>query len=539
MPAQVTQGVHLPAPTGGVNAITAATRMQPDECLFLYNMIPGEYGLRVRDGFEEFCINLGTAGIAEEVRTLFPFGGYRTTEDRFFAVTKSGIWDVSTKSLAPPKVAAFINQNDPAAGYAQWVNFVSISPRNIGILTDGANGLYFYNEAGTGVWTKAVSTDFTAGDGVATGDLPTVESLVAVCVWKNRVIYTQRETGTAWYTAIGAYKGEISPFNFGNKFLTGGNLVALWNWTRDGGAGVDDYLIALSSKGDLLVYKGSDIDIAGQFEQVGVWHLGQPPIGRRQALPYGGDLFFLSIRGVVPLSQILNGTVLTDDVFTSKKIGGYLQADMAETFSLFGWEMAIHPSRNLVLVNSPKEWGTRPGQYALFVPGRAWGFYRALPARTWATWKDKTYFGTVDGRVCIHQGTKDEVAFDNSLFVNIDWSLLGSFTDWGIPGRLKRGQMIEPKFLTSTETPAYACEFRFEFDITPIQYSPALGARVTAVWDAGQWDVSKWGGGTFYTAKWGGGAGWGRHGAAVLRGNSGTEVILVGFDLLFDVGGLL
>ena len=51
---QRTAGVTMNAPVGGINTVTAAGAMPPTDCLALNNMIPYQYGLRVRAGFADW-----------------------------------------------------------------------------------------------------------------------------------------------------------------------------------------------------------------------------------------------------------------------------------------------------------------------------------------------------------------------------------------------------------------------------------------------------------------------------------------------------
>ena len=57
---QRTTSFHLPAPVGGINAASPASGMPASDCLFLYNMIPYQYGLRVRSGWYEYATNVGS-----------------------------------------------------------------------------------------------------------------------------------------------------------------------------------------------------------------------------------------------------------------------------------------------------------------------------------------------------------------------------------------------------------------------------------------------------------------------------------------------
>ena len=542
--APTTKAIHLAAPLGGVNTLMGASAMATNDCISLYNLVPGDYGLRSRDGYTIWQRGMNT----KEVRTLMSFGGATEADDRVFAVTQEGIWDVTVSGAAPVHVVTFTPTagNLDKAGWGSFTNFVTLNEANILIYCDETEGTYFYTGS-THVWVKG-----TTGNGAnqIESSLPanplSIDNLVSVVGWKNRLWYIERNTGTAWYTGVGAYSGKVTPFQFGNKFLLGGTLLNLWNWTVDGGWGIDDYLVGMSSKGDIVIYQGTDPTAATDgltagFNMKGVWNVGQPPRGRRQATAQGGDLLFLTQKGVVPLSQLLQGQAVTENIFSSKKISSVINADMAATINEYGWEMALHPRRNLLLVSTPSEYGRFPGQYCMFLPTNAWGYYREVPARTWCQWRGRSLFGTVDGRVCEHVGDMDN--FDPSApltgEIAITWTVLTGFTDFGSPGLLKRGQYIRPMFLANAQIPTYLAELRYNFDTSQITQSPVVNRTTVPLWDVARWETAKWAGGVIPEQRFVGARGMGQYVAVALKGASLSACILVGFDVLFDEGGFM
>jgi hypothetical protein len=107
------------------------------------------------------------------------------------------------------------------------------------------------------------------------------------------------------YLATDAIAGAATEFQFGSLFTRGGHLLAIASWTRDGGSGSDDYLVAISSRGQLAVYAGTDPASADTWALVGVFDVPQP-IGRRCWRRYGGDVLLLTVEGLFPLSSLLS-----------------------------------------------------------------------------------------------------------------------------------------------------------------------------------------------------------------------------------------
>ena len=46
------QSMTVPAPVGGINAYDSLMQMPPNDCIYAYNLMPVEYGLRLRKGYE-------------------------------------------------------------------------------------------------------------------------------------------------------------------------------------------------------------------------------------------------------------------------------------------------------------------------------------------------------------------------------------------------------------------------------------------------------------------------------------------------------
>ena len=55
----------VPACTAGVNALSGFMEMGPTDCIWTYNLMPVEYGMRLRKGYREWA-----TGINGAVRTV-------------------------------------------------------------------------------------------------------------------------------------------------------------------------------------------------------------------------------------------------------------------------------------------------------------------------------------------------------------------------------------------------------------------------------------------------------------------------------------
>ena len=522
---QLTQPVPWPASQGGINAVSAAPQVPMTDALLLVNLIPAEAGTKVRKGYIEHCIKVP---LGDGVKTLVPFSQAKVDApvDRLFALTSDGIYNVSTAAASPVKVLDFPTKSGEA-GWASWHHYTTIAGQFI-LLCDKANGYYIYTAA-TNTWAVGAIVGVSA------------TALVHVMVWKNRVWFVEVDKGTAWYLPVGQITGTVTAFEFGNKFKYGGYLKSLWNWTLDGGDGVDDYLAAISSAGDVVLYQGTDPSTVATFNMKGQWYIGQVMQGRRQGGDMGGELLLLSNYGALQMSKLVAGMPATDEaVSISYKINPRINTVMTRMHSFYGWEVVSAPKDQLTIIVTPKETGQPYLQFVYNTATKAWCAFAGLPIKTAVMWKDKLYFGTDDNRICTYDGYLDRVLLDplEGSYEPVEWESLTGFSGLGTPGVFKRVHFMRPMFIGSA-TPVYKIAARYDFNLTPPAGSPIFPSISGGLWDLGIWDVSTWGGGYIVGQSPRGGSGMGRYVALYMRGRSGSELTHVGTDVLHDKGGLL
>jgi len=583
--AQRSRFTHLPAPIGGWNAADALSGMSPADCVYLYNMIPFQYGLRSRLGYKEWATNLDG-----DVRTILPFTASIVDNDKLFATTTSGIWNVTASSAAPTRVYTFSATNSISGrGYA--TSFTNRAGHFL-VYCDEADGYVLYSEttgtwqriaaASTNVWktstvyalnarvsnagaTYICTTGGTSGSGdgpvgggsgITDGTVtwafsPTVsgvdpQTFRHVSVWKNRLWFTQADSATAWYLDLNSISGPASPIYFGPRFKFGGSLAGVWSWTLDGGTGIDDHLVAVSTGGDVVVYQGTDpaldqVMYPGTFLMKGVWWVGAVPPGRRFVSDFGGDLFILSMQGCVPLSKIVSGGLVRDpNLYATQKISNLFNSLMQERRSYQGWELRIHPTDNTLIISVPPIPGGETEHLTMSLTTRGWARHRGVPSTCMDSWQGTLYFGTADGRVCQNTGAVDNVALDGSGATDIEWSLLTAFQNAG-SARKKFLHFIRPHLITDGTAPNVAVSARYDFDLGEMNASLPYSMPLSdgGIWDSGLWDTAVWGSGADATSRVGGGSGLGTSVAISFRGSSRSTTTLAGFDVALEQGGYL
>lgn len=465
------QSVRLPAPSDGINGVDPATEMGPRDCLYAFNVIADERGVRARTGWREYAIGM-TGTFSAEVKTTISFHGSAVANSRLFMTTDKGIWRVDTGT--PSLVYSFATIS-PNGGWGVAAAVVTAAGHFI-LYADEVNGLHYYSES-TATWA-AYATG--SGTGQVTGVDPA--AVASVTVWKNRVWLTERNTAKAYYLDVGAVFGTATAFNFGQRFKHGGSLVGLFNWSTDGGSGLDTALVAISTGGDVVIYLGTDPSSATTFGLKGVWFVGAVPTGRTIATDVGGDLLIISALGVVPLSRLILGD--PDKMqYATARVSSLFSRLANVALGNRGWAIHTHPTDNAMMVLIPEVAGDETTQLVCSLSTRGWSKYRDLPILSAAVWSGELYFGTADGRCCRNVGHVDGVTLaDSSSGEAIQWSVLMAYRG---DAAIKQVQGVRPIVLAEEANPAVEVTVRYDFSLVEPS-EPSATAGASGSWDFGQ-----------------------------------------------------
>jgi hypothetical protein len=397
-------------------------QMPPTDCIYTYNIMPSEYGLRLRKGYRQWAVGLGG-----EVRTVIPFEGQarNASADRLWGVTEDGIFNVTQFNTRNPVAeVSFATAQTDMQGYGSWTEFTNDATARYLQYADNEAGLHQYSEA-LDTWS------------VPTLVGPVVTNVAFVTTWKNRLWFVEESAGDAWYLPADANSGTCTKFTFGSKFKHGGDLLGLYTWTVDGGDGVDDLLIAVGRGGDVLVYKGVDPDLPptdpNAMSLVGSYFIGALTNSRNFAVAYGGELYILSTYGLTSIRDLLQG-VTVDDLSRSPsaKISRFLRDQVNEGIAGVNWAMKVHPADGFLQIIAPYSKVSSAVQYSQNLLTRSWGAWEGVPVNCAETWNAEYYIGDKEGVVWIYDG-----AYDGTLLVGVEeWTdvvqTLG--TGWTHPG---------------------------------------------------------------------------------------------------------
>lgn len=524
---QLTPGL---LPSRGINARDTFLQMGPEDAVNLVNFFSEDFGLVLRDGYQEFAINLPGGSNVSTLMSYYPAGaspsrasgrGSRgamhqyavrkpradvTVSGELFACTNGGIFNVTAGGIGPwTSILAAPVTSD----YWTWINYQNAGG-NFLLAANDHGGYVIYN--GTGNFTPVVG-------GTNPGQIANVDpaKLDFLMVWKRRIWFIETQSTRAWYLPVEQITGAATMFDFGPNFRHGGQLTSLFNWTLDGGEGIDDYLVALSDQGDVVIYKGYDPDSAAEdpnaFQLHGIWYIGAVPVGHRQVTLYGGDAYMLSIYGITQLSKLVSSSAvqvnLVDDI--SARIDPYISQLMEGDTSVQGWYINFLPGDQMMVLGIPQQLsGEGLQQLAMKIRRGAWSKMTGLPVATMIS-HDSLAFGGGAVTPRIQGGGKVYLMFNNSLDnvrltlppqgQPIQGRLVPSFHHFGSPGLWKIYPMVRP-IIRTPATPGIKLQVLTDYTDSTSFSVPTLPILMPSLWDVDLWDVGLWSGFLRPMRKW-------------------------------------
>lgn len=489
-PSRVSQSISQPSPTGGVNDLDPISAMGEQFLIDAMNFFPDTGLLVARPGFREWSINFEAP-----VKTLMYFNDRDGAVDKF-AATDAGIYDINVSTSSPSVAHALTN------GFLEFTNFANAG-NNYLVACNGTDPAVLYD--GTS-WINFVSDATPSAPGEIDGVDPA--TLIFPLSYKHRIWFLQKNTMTAWYLPLDAVAGVATPFYLGGVFTKGGYLVALARWSSDTGEGLDDRLVFISSTGEIASYQGQDPGDAANWGLDSIFYVA-PPVSARSVTDYGGDILYLTRRGLVPLSSLISGSsteVLYSGALT-RKISRTLLKLTFDPAPPFPGEVTTHNDSAWVIINlydsalsnsAPydqvlSQGNNQPIQLVMNFLTGAWGKFN-YPIRTMRSIDRQFFMGTDDGRVLVMTPDVylDDVKIDGSGGDAINLYAMGAYTYLGLPNANKHAKFVCPT-VQSPVPPAYKIRSVADFALNRYDASPSAGVvGFGSVWDEAIWDQSLW-----------------------------------------------
>lgn len=457
-----------PAPVGGWNVRDSIAAMKPEFATRLDNWFPDQSEVRVRRGHAQHTEDGDVDG---DVESLMAWNG--PSSSKLFAAAAGSIYNATTPGAASEDVTSL------ASNRWQHVMFGTSGGKFLYIV-NGSDAPRYYDGS---AWTVPTIT----GSGL------TAANLIHINVFKNRIFFVEKDTLNAWYFPVETIAGSISKLDFGPFCRKGGHLVAMATWSIDGGTGLDDYAVFVTSKGEFLIYQGSDPSSTSGWFLVGVFDLGAP-VGRRCFMKLGGDLCFLTLDGFIMLSSSMISSRTNTAVNLSDKISRAVKDVLRDRADNFGWQPIFYPRGNYALVNVPIQENGSSHQYVINTTTRAWCRFIGQDAFCWEIYNDELYFGGTDNVYKADTGLDDNGA-------DIRADARTAFTYFNRRGQIKQMSMIRPMVTVDGSLyAAIAVNMDFE-DVAPTAV-PTFTSDEGEEWDDAEWDVASWGVGATVNKDW-------------------------------------
>jgi hypothetical protein len=462
----------IPSPTDGWDQISPLAEMDPKRAPILTNWVPRPGYVEARQGY--FAWSKPSTAPVESLMVYRPPSG-----ESMFAAAGSSIYDVSSYGLSTPVVTGL--------GSARWQYVGNFTPSGAATVLQCVNGTDLMQQWNGTAWSNPSITGLDAGD--------TTASFINIFAQKQRLWYIVKNSTKVYFMPTQAISGAVAgKQDFGALFSRGGYLIAMADWTIDGGNGPQDYAAFISSRGQVALYAGTDPTNASVWSLVGVFQIA-PPIGYRCAYSIGSDVGIITQQGVLPISQVLPFDPSADrSVAITARIQNAMATASQVGSGFFGWQLMSFPMQQLLFLNVPEAENETQIQFVMNTLTGAWAEFTGWNANTFDIFEDKLYFGDNNGFV--NQGYSGLA--DGATGVTLDMQC--AFNWFDEPGKEKRMTMIQPLLTTQGNvTPALSVDTDFATSLV----QNVINISATGVlWDSAIWDVSLWPSGSTNFIQW-------------------------------------
>lgn len=543
----------VPAPVGGWDTLSPLAQMDPTHAIQLNNWIPRPGYVEVRKGSQisssitagdfspldfsaadyfESVITFGDFNPADfnsadfnvgnlSINTLMAYNAPQAVNSKLFAVAGNTIYDATTSVLSPTTVTNL------STSQCQYTNIYNTFGSAFLIVCNGIDTERIYNGAG---W----------GNLAVTG--PTPGTISNVAIHKGRLWMAINNSALVWYLPVGAISGPAVQFDLSPFFSLGGYVQAMAAWSVDTRPFVDDYLAFISSRGEVLVYQGTDPSSTATWSLVGLYRIGAP-INRKCTLKIAGDLFIITVDGITPMTEMLS-----TDRGAANRVSPFMQImdTVRQAIKLYqnnyGWQFIEYYRGQIALLNVPVSTNESSVQYGINTLTGAPFSWSGIQANCWELFNDNLYYGSNIGAVYQY----DVDAADGST--PIVATMQTAWNYFNKRGMRKKYNSIRPLITTNFATiPALGLNVDFGTGASiAIPSFSSSGGGAGVLWDSAVWDSSGWPIEGVNSIQWQSVAGEGFAASLTMQvtttfqgASQGVNLNLNAFDINMEPGGML
>jgi hypothetical protein len=504
--ARVADGKSVPFPIEGWDAISSVAAMDPKRAIVLDNWFPQPGYGEIRKGYIPWATGMSTA-----INTIMVYNAINPANNKMFAAATTAIYDATSSGAVGAAVVSALTN-----GKWQYVNYTTSAGAAYLWCCNGVDAPRTWDGSS---WATPAITGVTEAD------------TINVTVHKKRIWGVLSGTTDAYYLGLDAVAGAATKFPLGSVFQRGGYLMAIGSWSLDSGQGPDDYIVFISSKGDAAVYLGSDPDV--DFSLVGLFELA-PPIGRRCFTKAGGDLAYISLDGVLPISKAISQDRAANALVAMTNRINRAMRDATRSYGAnYGWELVSYPNGSMIILNVPVVAATTSHQYVMNSVTGAWCRFIGQNACTFAVFNDELYFGGTDGKTYkANTGGAD----NGTLITAIGQT---AYNYYGTPGLQKRFTALQP-LITTDQIIVPSVGVSTDFQDNAVISTPSAAATTAALYDAALYDAALYAVDSLSFSNWTTVSGFGQCAAIHFRAASNTSSSVIirmnGFNITFEKG---
>lgn len=546
----VQKQVRFPTPVGGINTLDNVMVLGPEYAFAMNNFIARPTGLEFRKGWKNWT-DFGD-DFDDAVQTLMYYSSPSGTVDKMFASTAdaaSSIFDVTLPITSAPVALFTPGVGALVPGEWFWVNFTTPGDSFLCAVSQGL-GYYTYTDAAG--WVKVLN-------GASPGQVKfeyqsvtyNVEDMSYIFSWKSRLWFLHGDKGLVWYLPVNQVTGDATALDLGQFMKRGGAWAFGTGWTFDGGEGMDDNLVFVSSNGDMVIYEGDDPDTAGEFKLKGSWYIGRVPVGRRGHCQYRGSVIIATEFGILDVAQLVSGKMPTDaDATIGAKFNPSLAKHISETINFRYWQLISYPKENFVYVLSPAIEAENAVEISFIMDhfSKGWSTQSLFPAFCAVVFQGQMYFGTKDmtygdtqqyqgGRIGeAFSGAKDDASLTDAEIGNeVTGFFQAGFYDYGTPTKNKRAQRVRLLGVSDGIPGCFIAIFS-EYALQTNRQAPLPNLAGESLWNVALWDVAIWSARATTFKRWFGVAGFGKKLSVAAAVRSGGATLVTDYEVTFEEG---
>jgi len=447
----------LSAPINGLNARDNIDAMDPLYAITMDNYIPLDSKIQLRPGFSKYAD-------LSDIGEIYGLAMYRKpNNNKFIAISNGKAYNI-TGGMNITELGSMPGGVEcQKVQYKDHLFFMNGSSTPKVYYIDDNNTVHFedWGFSGTNLYD---------------------ERIINGAVSKEFLWFVEKGSLKAWYAAeAGNVSGTLNSFDLAQISKYGGELIAIADWTVDGGQGIDDLTVFVTSEGEVFVYSGSNPNSASSWELKGSYKMSKP-IGYNCLVPYQGDIVIISEDGYIPLSRALAlGASGQSNYAFSDNIRGLVLDRTSTGRDKKGWQGIIYTKRGYGIFNVPNNLTFE--QHVINVNTGAWCRFTGINSRIWCEYDNNLYFAS----------PKIVYKFDSSWSddgLEIEGHIEQAYNNLGT-NALKRIPLLNPKTKCSSNY-NLVIYTNMDYEKQKVDYHTSIGIDDGAKWNKAKWNEAKW-----------------------------------------------